>query len=120
MIYVLKTMLRVTYIYTFKHILQLMNFDFNRDESEKPDARFKLDFFLVFIGYTLILFIEKVVFKMRDHSQLHSHDGKVQESNEDVIKEQHETNQKMAQIDANLFWFNWKKAIEVYKIYIFK
>ena len=57
---------------------------------------------------------------MRDHSQLHFHDGKVQESNGDGIKEQFETNQKMAQIDANLFLFNWKKVIEVYKGYIFK
>ena len=64
-----------------------MNFDFNRDEREKPDARFKLDFFLVFIGYTLILFIEKVVFKMRDHSQLHSHDGKVKGTTWDKSKD---------------------------------
>ena len=79
---------------------QNFGFDINTNREEKPNERFKMPYFFAFIGYTLVLFIEKVVFKIseHDHGHGHSHDHRVHdEDKEHSIKEHVETNQRLEQ-----------------------
>ena len=80
--------------------MKLFN-DYSISEN-KPNDKFRMEYFMVFIGYTLILFIEKVIFKIREHhfDHVHDHDTKIHEQSKEVIKESQETEHKCIQSNS--------------------